>query len=108
MNRFFKRLVWFSSLLVAHSVVMEGGGAIAQILAATENVSREDLATIRYWGEGIQDSGLLNRPIPMEDLYGYCPEDGNWVHNLAFDPDTQIVLMVRDCNLVQIDYRFVR
>lgn len=106
MKRHLMRCLWFSSLLVAHTLVIHGLEAIAQLVGSTERVSRSDLVTIQEWGQGLQPNGALNVPIRMENIYGYCPRDANWLHELEFDPDTQIVFIVRNCQLIQISYRW--
>jgi hypothetical protein len=100
-----KRLLWAGSLVVAHSLVMDGLDAIAQLMRQADNVDRGILRWIQERST-VNPDGSLNPPIPITEVYSDgCPADGNWLHNLAFDPDQQIVFVIRDCQLTAIDYR---
>jgi hypothetical protein len=102
---FSTRLLWVGSLFVAHSLLLNGLEAIAQQISSTGSVSRDDLLWIRQQSGGILDDGRLVNAIPMQNVYGFCPQDGNWLHSLEFDPDQHIVLIVHNCELVGLDYR---
>lgn len=82
--------------------------AIAQqagIMRDTGNVSRAVLQFILRASGGLEPDGSLKTAISMERIYGYCPQSGQWIHALEFDPTTFIIFIVDTCQLTAIDYR---